>query len=447
MADDRYTDDDEYVEDNSYEEERPKRERPKRRYEDDFDEEEYVSHRKEILRQRAAEKKEQRLLEVRRQRRRFIIFGIIAFLLVDGILCYIFLGNKIRDKFNILPDLPVAEKKEKEKSKDKDVTEMTEVATVTEATPAEAEREVDVLMSFAGDCNMATNLEDASYGTMLWYLQNYPSTYFFEPVESYFQEDDFTVVNCEGVFSDSTCAPRDKGEGINFWFRAPSKYACVFADNDIEAVSINNNHTNDYGPECFEDTQKALDSFGTQWGFRDKLIILEKDGYKIAVMCCSFYSYEEAEGVVEWLKQAEEVSDFQVVFFHGGTERLEAPEDWKVNACHMLVDEGADLILGSHPHVLQPRENYNGVDIVYSLGNFCFGGNTGPQPNRTIIYQYKLHAKGIPGNFITESKEENIIPCYVYTGSSNNWQPAPIEDEETKNNVIRFMNGELATLH
>ena len=284
-------------------------------------------------------------------------------------------------------------------------------ASATDATP----KDFSIEMTFVGDCCMATNLENNSYGTLLWYESNAPTTYFFDGVRQYFEGDDITIANCENTFSDSSVAPRDKGEGTNYWFKSPSSFASVFSDNNIEAVTINNNHTNDYGPEVFEDTKAALDAAGVEWGFRDKIIYYEKEGYKIGVVCVSYYYYEEAEGILPYLELAKENSDFQIIFFHGGVEGEYQPEDWKVQACHMLVDNGADLILGAHPHVLQKRENYNGVDIVYSLGNFCFGGNDHPGSNRTIIYKYTLniHSDGIEytvqWSYVTPDGETHII--------------------------------------
>ena len=97
---------------------------------------------------------------------------------------------------------------------------------------------------------------------------------------------------------------------------------------------------------------------------------------------------------------------------------------------------GADLVLGNHPHVLQPREVYQGTEIVYSLGNFCFGGSRNPK-NRTIIYQLILCIED--GKLVDTASE--MIPCYVYTGSVNNYCPAPITDEEQCRRVLDFMNG------
>ena len=88
--------------------------------------------------------------------------------------------------------------------------------------------------------------------------------------------------------------------------------------------------------------------------------------------------------------------------------------------------------------MLQPREIYNGVEIVYSVGNFCYGGALRPE-NRTVIYQYTLNVN--PETLSTETHSSEIIPCYVYTGSINNYQPAPITDETHKQKVLEFMDG------
>ena len=103
-----------------------------------------------------------------------------------------------------------------------------------------------------------------------------------------------------------------------------------------------------------------------------------------------------------------------------------------------FVDNGADLVIGGHPHVLQPREIYNDVEIVYSLGNFCYGGNRYPE-NRTIIYQANLDINKTKGTIEFTS---NIIPCYVYTGDRNYYQPDIIEDQKEKEKVLNFMEGE-----
>jgi poly-gamma-glutamate synthesis protein (capsule biosynthesis protein) len=210
--------------------------------------------------------------------------------------------------------------------------------------------------------------------------------------------------------------------------------------SSVECVSFENNHCTDYGLQGYNDTIKAVESANLLYGTDTKTMYLEKEGYKIAVICCGLWSEWQTEQIIERIKDEQDKSDYQVIYFHGGTERLHEPEDWKVRACHRMVDNGADLVIGGHPHVLQPRETYNNVEIVYSLGNFCYGGNRYPE-NRTIIYQAKLE---IDENKEIVKFESEIIPCYVYTGERNNYQPDIIEDKNERNKVLEFMEGKTA---
>lgn len=140
--------------------------------------------------------------------------------------------------------------------------------------------------------------------------------------------------------------------------------------------------------------------------------------------------------IKEAVDNASKKSDYQILYFHGGTEAIHKPEQWKIDACHELMDYGVDLIMGDHPHVLQPMEKYNNKTIIYSLGNFIFGGNRHPE-NRTIIYQHTLTVRG--GKLTNEAGK--IIPCYVYTGDTNNWQPYIIKNKTEKRKVLQFMSG------
>ena len=326
-----------------------------------------------------------------------------------------------------------------------DESEQTVGDMASEEAAAPEVRDFDIEMTFIGDCCMASDLENRSEGSMLWSEENLPSTYFFEKVNQHFMDDDLTVANCENVFSDSQGVLRDKGEDGGFWFKSPARYAGIFKDGGIDAVSICNNHTLDYGKDALEDTGEALDAAGVDWGLRDKIIYYEKEGYRIAIVCVAYYNFNEVYDAAAYLKEAEENSDFQVIYFHGGKEYEPNPENWKVSACRYLVDEGADLVIGAHPHCLQRIEEYGGAEIVYSLGNFCFGGNNYPKTNKTIIYKCYLTIHEEDGVQTLSAKNSEIIPCYVYTGDHNNWQPAPIEDKAEAEQVVAFMNGETET--
>ena len=112
------------------------------------------------------------------------------------------------------------------------------------------------------------------------------------------------------------------------------------------------------------------------------------------------------------------------------------PDNYKIDSCRELAESGlCDLIVGAHPHVLQPLEVVNGVPIMYSIGNFCFAGNNYPE-NKTVIFQATI-SKNADNSCVTET---NIVPCYVYTGPYNNWQPAVITDPEDKADIMAMVN-------
>lgn len=306
----------------------------------------------------------------------------------------------------------------------------------------EPEEGVDIVISFAGDVMLASYKNETTAGNFSAYAKKSDPSYFLQNVAPIFLSDDLTVVNLENVLTDRALAEKEKDHDPAYWYRGPSSNAEILTSSGVEAVSLANNHTGDYGPEGTKDTIAAVEAAELLYGSNSRTFYFEKEGYRIAVICHGLWNEGQANEIVRRIQKAEEESDFQIVFYHGGKEKAHAPEDWRQRASRRLVDAGADLVIGNHPHVLQPRETYQGTDIVYSMGNFCYGGSKYPE-NRTIIYQLKLH---IDGDGQLESKTGEIIPCYVYTGSTgNNYCPAVITDEDEVRQVLEFMDGKTAS--
>ena len=95
-----------------------------------------------------------------------------------------------------------------------------------------------------------------------------------------------------------------------------------------------------------------------------------------------------------------------------------------------VKSEGADIVCGHHPHVLQGIETYKGKKIVYSLGNFCFGGNSNPSDKDTMIFQqtFTITKDGVKADNVT-----NIIPCSLSSERNrNNYQPTPATGSEAE---------------
>lgn len=339
------------------------------------------------------------------------------------------IGTDINTPDSTTPDVQVPET-EPETSPPVPDNEM--IGDMTEPEPTK----FDINLTFVGDVMLASYKNQTTSKSFNEYANEKEQTYFFEKVYDIFANDDFTTVNLENVFTDKELKEKPKDHDPAYWYRSKTSNVGILTSSSIEGVSLANNHTYDYGQTGYDDTVKTVSDAGLYWGTNENTFYYEKNGYKIAVICHGLWGEWQADAIITRLKEAEKESDYQIVFYHGGKERLHAPEAWKQRASRKLIDNGADLVIGNHPHVLQPREEYNGKEIIYSIGNFCFGGSSRPE-NRTIIYQKTLT---IDIETMTVKEEaSNIIPCYVYTGDRNNYQPTPIDNEEEINKVLSFM--------
>lgn len=292
-----------------------------------------------------------------------------------------------------------------------------------------------VTLSFIGDCIIGSDSGEVKSGNFSWYAENKPHDYFFSKVYEELSKDSLTFANVECVLSDRNLEKTPKDYDPAFWFIAPAGNADILSLGSVEVAGLANNHTRDYGTAGYDDTKKALEAQNITVGEDCVPLYFEESGLKIGVVYAHLWSEYHLSYVEDALREMEDKCDYRVVFFHGGEEGVHEPDNYKITCCRKLAEEGlCDLIVGSHPHVLQPMEVVNGVPIVYSLGNFCYSGSNYPE-NRTIIFQVLLTQ--MEGEIHTSVR---IIPCNVYTGDRNNWQPAIITNPQEKNDIIEFMN-------
>ena len=285
---------------------------------------------------------------------------------------------------------------------------------------------VSLTLSVVGDCTLGTD-EYFDYDTSLnAYYENYGADYFMANVKSIFSKDDLTIANFEGTLTEST-----EREDKQFAFKAPASYANILTAGSVEAVNTANNHSHDYGEESFNDTLKALDTANILHFGYDETAVTEVKGVKVGLV--GIYELNDHLGREEQRKQniakvKQDGAQLIVVIFHWGNEKEEVPDENQKTLGHLAIDEGADLVCGHHPHVLQGIEEYKGKNIVYSLGNFCFGGNAYPSDMDTIIFQQTFT---IDQNGVKDDNVTNIIPCSISSDSDyNNYQPTPAEGEE-----------------
>ena len=299
----------------------------------------------------------------------------------------------------------------------------------TDSSNATVSSPVSLTLSVVGDCTLGTD-ETFDYDTSLnAYYENYGADYFLQNVKDIFSTDDLTIANFEGTLTDS-----DEREDKTFAFKAPASYASILTGGSVEAVNTANNHSHDYGEQSFNDTLAALDDAGIVHFGYDETAVMDVKGIKVGLVgIYELYDHLEREQQLKdnIAKVKADGAQLIVVIFHWGNETETVPDSNQTTLGRIAIDEGADLVCGHHPHVLQGIETYKGRNIVYSLGNFCFGGNSSPSDMDTMIYQqtFTIDADGVKKDNVT-----NIIPCSISSAAYdgyNNYQPTPAEGDES----------------
>lgn len=214
-----------------------------------------------------------------------------------------------------------------------------------------------------------------------YYAQtNGGNNFIFDKISKTLLSNDLVIANLEGPITDnkSISSGTIPGSTDNYFFTFDSSLAQTLFENNIRVVDLGNNHILNFGQEGLYSTEKYLDAvkvgyFGAPNGPRS--ISTKINGVRI-----TFVGYNEFStiGKVEQLATKEEIekakgfSDIIIVFAHWGDEYSLIPNDSVKNIAHSFIDQGADLIIASHPHVIEPMEIYNNKRIYYSLGNFIF---------------------------------------------------------------------------
>ena len=299
---------------------------------------------------------------------------------------------------------------------------------VQEAQEKEPEK-VSLTISAAGDCTLGTD-EYFYYPTSLpaKYEEEQDPGYFFQEVEPIFSQDDLTIVNMEGTLTQET----SRKENEIYAFKGDEEYAQILTEGSVEATNLANNHSYDYGEKSYTDTIQALEDVGISTFGYDRTAIVDVKGVKVGLLGTYELDVHEdcEEDMIENIQSLQEQgAQIIIASFHWGIERANIPNEIQVDLAHSAIDHGADLVLGHHPHVLQGIETYKGKNIVYSLANFCFGGNSSPSDMDSMIFQQTFTLED--GELI-EDNVTNVIPVKVSSSweqGINDYQPVPVEGD------------------
>lgn len=294
-------------------------------------------------------------------------------------------------------------------------------------TPEPTAESVSITVSMVGDCTLGTdvNFDQSTSFDAFYQMKNDPG-YFFQNVKDIFTADDLTVANMEGTLTTS-----NDRQQKTFAFKGDPSYTEILTRGGVEATNLANNHSHDYGDQSYEDTIQYLEAAGiTTFGY-DRTAVMDVKGIKVGLI--GIYELKDGLGrqqqVIDTIQEVKDQgAQVIIVSFHWGTEKSNVPDDIQKTLAHLAVDQGADLVVGHHPHVLQGIEKYQGKNIVYSLGNFCFGGNKNPSDKDTMIFQQTFT---VENGELVEDDVTNIIPCSLSSESGyNNYQPMVLEGSE-----------------
>lgn len=253
---------------------------------------------------------------------------------------------------------------------------------------------------------------------------------------------DITFANLESPLSDQGA----KIDGKGIWFRGKPENTQALTNAGFDVVSLANNHALDYDSPALLQTKELLETVGikTVGGGKDigearSAAIIERDGIKIAFLAYSemadiIWSYQHprklkatdeipgiaplvVEQIIEDIENVEGQADYVFVSLHWGVEYQDMPEVYQRDIAHQLIDAGADVILGHHPHCLQGVELYHGKLICYSLGNFVFDQNWSEKTKEGLLLSLTLNP--------TEILQAELLPIYI-----NDGQPVVAKDDQ-----------------
>lgn len=204
--------------------------------------------------------------------------------------------------------------------------------------------------------------------------------YLTRDIKNLFSERDLNVLNLEGPITgnSSVSLGTETGEAGHFKFTFDKEMARNFLiDNKIGAVNLGNNHILNFGEAGVRETveflrENKIDYFGSPLDDKNAYIEKEINGLKIALVCYNRFYNLGSENAINKIKDAKSKNDLAIVYTHWGNEYELVQSEIQQKIAHSFVEAGADLIIGTHPHVVQPLEIYKNKVIFYSLGNFVF---------------------------------------------------------------------------
>lgn len=280
---------------------------------------------------------------------------------------------------------------------------------------------VTLALTFGGDCTFGRNRGSAYAGSLDEMYDRKGAAYFFSGISEFFT-DDLTMVNFEGTLTNATA-----GAQKTFVFRGRPAYANILKAGSVDVVTVANNHSADYGTTGYADTLRYLSDVVQVSGYEQMPIVTVK-GVRIGFASQVGWTFDSTQK--QWIERAvrnlrDRGANIIVFNYHWGIERAYHSNETQRAIARYCIDQGADLVIGHHPHVVQEVETYKGKQIVYSLGNLVFGGNRNPSDKRCLIFRQNFIV-----NLDTKKIQDTSYQAVPYqvtsTAGRNDYRPSRV---------------------
>lgn len=275
----------------------------------------------------------------------------------------------------------------------------------------------EITLITTGDIGL---VRDVNYKIILKKDPRYP----FLKIADYLKDADLTITNLEGPLINNCPIVR---EGFTFCGEDTNVFGLIYAG--IDAANLANNHATNYGLEGLTETAEILNSNGIiSFGLDKNIEYIQVRDKKIALVGFvelgnnwGGLNNATPENVSSLVSEAKQNADIVITSFHWGVEYTYQPTHNQIDLAHLAIDSGADIILGNHPHWIQPVEIYKDKIIVYAQGNTVFDQDWSRETREGVLYKF------IYRNGKFEKIEER------FTIIEENAQPRFATDEETRN--------------
>lgn len=294
------------------------------------------------------------------------------------------------------------------------------LALVPEATLTPAPTEITI--TAVGDCTLGGDIPSGAYQTFASYYEEHGPDYFFANVRHLFENDDLTIINLEGPLTTS----ENLRAGRAFNFRGLPEYVDILSGSSVEICNVANNHALDFGAEGLYETTDILEAEDIGVSGFGRMYYTDVKGIRVGSLGFTEWDFEQHE-IEAAVRTAREHCDLLIVSMHWGKETDHEATALQRKLGHAIVDAGADVVLGTHTHVYGGVELYKGKYIVYSLGNFCFGGNRNPNDKNTMIFQQTFRVE--PDGTVSDAGISLIPASISSSAKTNDFQPRVLDAE------------------